>query len=713
MKTRCTILATILPALCMAAIPVAWTNTPGMPTYALPNVPHGVPIDFSVTLKGYTPIADGADVRLWFQTNGMGKEWWSAPATHNGNVITATFGPAQDCGADRVNLFFGAPSNVFASAVLRLTPSPGFAPNSLPFPAPVLDFSTVVVRNIGALTNGWSFGTATDLSPSTNYPDLVAAGKRDALDLGVRGKPTAENGGVFALDRDMHYTLRWRGTYWSSTHYSYEVHEGGHGFILYERHPVLLGGGGNGLVEICTFDLTQANCYAFSFTKDGERHEIIGYTNLVATLSQVQDALSTGTVYRAASVGTPTRWADATGCVWEVEAAHYSDWSFAGVPDGYVFGLVWHEHVGAWQWTLEQWGGGEDYAQDYFYADDDTGTELTIGVGADFFVGTITCSRTYYPYGTNLVGRVALTNDIPDTASITDDIAAIRAENALVYRLYSGSNVVAEVTNYNSRVHAPELRLMQLNESNEYVTVWAETNGLARVRREANAYTDAATGAVARAAAPRAWSKTTSALGADAPEGVTWVSTPTVVVAGGLEYAKHVTSAGAVWVLASNGLVADVAGSTNAFFRIADESGTNVLFAVERTESLSIGVDASNIVVAAGGDGNDVAIQIPVVSREHPVCYAATNLTDWAAVEQGAEPEWIGMCEWNGEPGAWEFIAGGVVAREAFFRFMVEQEGSTVIRHAAATDISAGIVVNGTNFVPKVTGNTLTWEKAQ
>ncbi len=160
-KTLATALAAALQLAAIAAVPVAWTNSPGMPPYPTKPVPHGVPVDLAVTLKGYTtpPIADGADVRLWYQTNGMGSAWWSAPATFDGSTITATFGPAQDCGADRVSLFFGAPSNVFASAVLRLTHAPGFTPSSLPIPVPALDFAAVELRNISALTNGWSFGS--------------------------------------------------------------------------------------------------------------------------------------------------------------------------------------------------------------------------------------------------------------------------------------------------------------------------------------------------------------------------------------------------------------------------------------------------------------------------------------------------------------------------------------------------------------------------
>ena len=314
MKTHCKQLATTLAALLaiplLAAVPIAWTNSPGMPPYAVSPIPHGSTIDFSVTLKGYTspPIVPGADLRLWYQTNGMGSAWFYAPASINSNVITATFGPAQDVGADRVSLFFGAPSNVFASAVLRLTPSPGFAPNSLPFPAPVLDFSTVDVRNIGALTNGWSFGTATDLSPATNYTDR-----------------------------------------------------------------------------------------------------------------SISSFAATGTVARASSYGTPTRWTDATGCVWEVKLARggtpvsetpgatwsfYDYWDSMELGKAYMTlnGVGWEEYTNlddGWEsFTFDQYATRSDYGSGSL-AEDVTFTRPLVLV-------------------TNLVGRVALTNDIPAVTEETD-----------------------------------------------------------------------------------------------------------------------------------------------------------------------------------------------------------------------------------------------------------------------------------------------------
>ena len=121
-----------------------------------------------------------------------------------------------------------------------------------------------------------------------------------------------------------------------------------------------------------------------------------------------------GEIARAASYGTDTQWTDATGCVWRVVDAHFGEWSYSGVPKGFVFGVEWVEYMGAWQWTLERWGGGEEYKEDFYYGEE-TDTALDIGVDTSFFSGTVQCRRIFYPYGTNLVGRTALTNDIPRT----------------------------------------------------------------------------------------------------------------------------------------------------------------------------------------------------------------------------------------------------------------------------------------------------------
>ena len=299
---------------------------------------------------------------------------------------------------------------------------------------------------------------------------------------------------------------------------------------------------------------------------------------------------------------------------------------------------------------------------------------------------------------------LATTNDISEIESAVDDL---RVESALIYRLYSGSNVVAEVTNYNSQVHAPSLRLLQINESNEYVTVWTETNGLSRTLNSAKEYTDDATNALRDVYAPRGWSATTSGMGAEAPSNTTWISTPRTVIAGGLEYAKIVDASGEVWVLTSNGMAAEFNPNTNAYFRITADDGTEV-FSIEKTDAQVVGANADGITVSE----SSVTIPVGVVSAEHPTMYWRTALDsgDWA---DETNPPAGATVTWTGSAGAWVCTTAwsGERPSSLFFKFTFVQEGSVVIKNNAQTDLSTGIIVNGTRFVPSVSGNNLIWTK--
>ena len=410
---------------------------------------------------------------------------------------------------------------------------------------------------------------------------------------------------------------------------------------------------------------------------------------------------STGAVARATVYGTPSRFTDATGCVWEV--ARNAGWSLSSYT-GFT-----PENISSWVGPYWHGADGEMYPTDgWFLEPGGTPTDLGGEPNATtlhFSMGDeLVANWTRYDIlVTNLIGRVALTNDLPDTASIQSDIADLRTESTLVYRLYSGSNVVAEVTNYNSQVHAPELRLMQLNESNEYVTVWSEMNGLTRTLARANEYTDAAL----TNAAPRAWSRTTSGLGADAPSNTTWISTPTTVIAGGLEYAKVVDTYGEVWVLSSNGMAADFNPDTNAYFRISADDGTPV-FSIEKTDAQVVGANAAGITVGE----TSVTVPVPVVSQDHPSCFWRYALDDVGWGDETSAPQTWDF-NWTGGTGAWVLTLdfNGTRPPSLFLRFSFLQEGGVVIRNSATTDISAGIWVNGVKFVPTVSGNNLIWTK--
>ena len=567
-----------------AGVPLAWEVRPGQPAPVMFDRYHGETLAFSATFRGFgeLPFGQDADVRLWYQTNGMGSAWWSAPATIRSNILSAVWSPALDPGAERVSLFFGAPSNAYAAAVLRLRHSPGFAPGAMPDPESFRESDPVFAAWLSTYVP-----PETSLEPATNYTDRA---------LG--------------------------------------------------------------------------------------------------------DFAATGAVARALTYGTPNRWTDATGCVWEVVidsqwSVEYKDPEYGpqyGIrikPSGLGNGMYWVPMVGESACGVAK--GDED---------------STILVWEGDAITDFTATRTLV-VTTNLVGRAALTNDLPNLAPIRRELQDIRTESALVYRLYHGSNVVAEVTNYNSQVHAPELRLMQLNESNEYITVWSETKGLARTLARANEYTDAA---ISNRAAPRAWSRTTSGLGAEAPSNITWISTPTTVIAGGFEYAKFVDTYGEVWVLTSNGMVAEFNPDTNAYFRISADDGTPI-FSVEKTDAQVVGANASGITVGESG----ITIPVPVVSATAPTMYWRYSLSsgDWAD-ETAVNPSYMAV-DWTGGPGTWvcNISFDGTRPSSMVFKFSFIQEGSVVIRNNATTDLSSGIYVNGTKYVPVANGSTLTWQAAQ
>ena len=268
-----------------------------------------------------------------------------------------------------------------------------------------------------------------------------------------------------------------------------------------------------------------------------------------------------------------------------------------------------------------------------------------------------------------------------------------------VYRLVAGTNVVLVVTNYNSATHAAAMKLQHLDpESGQYVTYWDEMRQHGITLTNALNYTDAA---IAERAAPRAWSGTTSGLGSEAPAGVTWISTPETVIAGGFEYEKVVTSAGAVWVLTSNGM--STGATSNSFFRVAASDGTE-LFSIEKTDSYLIGVNADGITRS----GNTVTIPINVVEAEHPYIRCTKDLVKptWVKEDDGGLDCAWATVSWSGTTGA--YVATVTTAEpQAFFYFEYMVEGQVKIKNSAKTEMSGGILFNGTTYLPTVNGNKL------
>jgi len=656
MKTRCKPLATALAATlqlaAIAAVPLAWDVRPGQPAPVMFDRYHGETLSFSATFRGFgdRPFAEGADIRLWYQTNGMGAAWWSTPATIRSNVLTATWSPDLDPGAERVSLFFGAPSNVYAAAALRLRHSPGFLPGAMPEPE--------AFRESDPVFSAWlSTYTPPDISlaPATNYTDEVArdfeTGKRMAL---VASVLTGEYD-VTASD-----VIEWLGAKQDALPYPTNA-------IPY-----------------------AAISGAPAITPPGD----------YATVSnRAMSARSKADLVVYAAETTPWTCSSVSASGWYAESTNLSHWSFATWnQDGMVYPTIWYDGV-------EIGDCNSPISEEDLPAATEWNMDFQDLDGAIFvqFVRKVAMQPTK--------DRLATTSDIPaapDLSPIQQDIADLRTESALVYRLYSGSNVVAEVTNYNSQVHAPELRLMQLNESNEYITVWTETNGLARTLAKANEYTDAA---ITNRAAPRAWSKVTAGMGVEAPSNTTWLSTARTVIAGGLEYEKHVTSGGAIWLLESNGMTPDFHPQTNntAFLDLANADGTPI-FRVEKTDSFLVGVHIDAVTV----DGNALVCSVGVVAAEHPLVRVRASLSsgEWIREEDGI-PASLATVTWSGSTGNWTCrIANNTGGGQLFAQMEYLQDGGTKIVNSAPMSVSQGILcTDGIHKCRPVYSNgSITWE---
>lgn len=294
------------------------------------------------------------------------------------------------------------------------------------------------------------------------------------------------------------------------------------------------------------------------------------------------------------------------------------------------------------------------------------------------------------------LGAIVTAGDLENYAT-QDDLEGFATPED-VYRLVAGTNVVLVVTNYNSATHAPAMKLQHLDpQTGQYVTYWDETRRHGMTLTNAMQYTDAAI----QTRAPAAWSGTTSGMGQEAPEGVTWISTPETVIAGGFEYEKVVTSAGAVWVLSSNGMT--TGATTNSFFKVSASDGTE-LFSIEKTDAYLVGVDADGITRS----GNTVTIPLNVAAASHPFVRATTNLVNATWVkedENGFTCPWASVA-WSGSPGA--YVATVTCAQPAaFVYFEYLQEGSAKIKQTAQTELVGGIYFNGATYKPTLNGNKL------
>lgn len=156
----------------LGAVPIRWTVETSRAAPAVFEQYQGTSLDLEAALTAYgRPLGIEGDAMLYWQTNGMGSAYWSAPASVSGNVLRATWTPAMDVGARDYGCFIGIPGSVYSAAFrLRLRPSPGADPNALPLPVPRIDFAAIEVDNA-------PWATLADIDGLATTNDTAALGR--------------------------------------------------------------------------------------------------------------------------------------------------------------------------------------------------------------------------------------------------------------------------------------------------------------------------------------------------------------------------------------------------------------------------------------------------------------------------------------------------------------------------------------------------------
>lgn len=152
MKRPCILLAALLPILCAgvsrAASPalVQWRADLSSTEVRNLYLRHGdsATLTARLYLRGapYTPT----NAVCYFQTNGMGRAWWTAPCSIASNTVSVAWTPLLErAGSDLYPLVVRVDDAAWrAAALLFLRPAPGPEPDELPV---ILDFGSIAYTN--------------------------------------------------------------------------------------------------------------------------------------------------------------------------------------------------------------------------------------------------------------------------------------------------------------------------------------------------------------------------------------------------------------------------------------------------------------------------------------------------------------------------------------------------------------------------------------
>lgn len=751
-------------ALCAsAAEPLVWERRPNRPAPAQFDTYHGETLDFRCAFEGFgaPPFGQSSNsTRLYFQTNGMGAAWWSLPATVS--VVTnyqlsttnyqlpttnyqlrAIFPPSADPGAERLTVFFGAPSNAYAAAQVRFRNSPGPSPNVLD-PPDVLDWQAELAAVSNALaaaieavatnlppgmttndvcnivTNVSKIWTETVQSPGEEYWMIdqksatfeISDVKWDGYDVSFRA-----NGEMKTIDCSL-------------PNYNVIVRDGNVYLYVYDANNEIPVGSNpdNWNLSIGT---TGGYDNIFVFTHQNNVNTLglamaSDLTNLVSQTDGKMGVLDVGvnnsvTGSRAAAIGTNNVASGSNAIAFgrdntanNATAIALGRSNTAGGTFAMATGsgsVASNNYSFVWNRSTTRYGS---HGTGTFNVNPQNGVYgLYIGEQNlyEAMVSAITAKTPATVSFLDEDGNEESSRTYPAIGVVTAaDVAPLQnSVNAMWTYVYGGSVWIA-VTNYMRTVAgvAPSFQLWEVRDGATNC-VYSSAEEI-DTRTEDMIHTcrtnlESQVAGVVAAMPDRAWSKYQSATGNESPEGVTIVSTPIIQLTGGGEWYRYVdVSSNSVWFLRSNG-VHTFGDDTNGYFRILDDEG-NPTFEVRKTDSYT--VDAVPESIHFDGDGN---FCISFQSNIQPMIYTSPSLSVPAFSGEGEDPNIT--VTWSHAGGVYTATVEQTVKSASLFAYAkIEVQGTTVIRNTAPTDVSGGILcTDGIHKCrPRYTNGAITWE---
>ena len=269
----------------------------------------------------------------------------------------------------------------------------------------------------------------------------------------------------------------------------------------------------------------------------------------------------------------------------------------------------------------------------YNLSDDGTGNDLVLVYDRIEYYKEMLDESLDAATETNAAQTAAIESQASQLSQQSQSLSTLGSQLSAIGAHLNAEDARLVSTNYNSETHMPEAYVeVKITENGEssWLTIWRE---MTRWDWFLGIYTNdfAALSAALANKGEKEYAFYDGVTGQPAPDGFFWISQPRVAVAAGMAYQRYVDTGGAVWVLESNGMVADVNGTTNGFFRISDDEG-NVQFEIVKG-------DARTVVAVPGAMAHESVMGVTHWFTTYAVTNAASAPVAMFCRDIG-RPEW-------------------------------------------------------------------------